>query len=333
MANPYDNQFRPFDLYEAPIIPFDEKRLNELRREQLARLVRMPLIADAAAIHPHMMDSRDLPGDIRPREERRIMEDMRAVAESAARWREIERAQEAPKPVRVPPAPPPVVKEAKSREIEINGKTMHLGIINPLKFKGEKWSAIGSVLHPLLGPIDLYEVDGTQFGKDTQSGVQQYFMINNSQGDDVHSWAIKFVSDHDERRGLIEAFAAFQRNKLFAAEGLGPPCKRMVRVTFKTTEKPSERVTLKHYWGYQVCRCNDTRVDPTHELRNAMQAVDLRHTQDDFEELGYVSSEWYPGGTMELTDCTRRNCGMWKGSMVCFDFGRHTFGRYTKDDN
>ena len=95
--------------------------------------------------------------------------------------------------------------------------------------------------HPIIGKCKVFHMD--KYPKSTDCGSQTDFYTNGAEVDNPKQYGIKMFNTS------IEAFAAYQRQKIAAAERLAPPVGMMVR--FVIRDKRRNRSVNR--WGYETC--------------------------------------------------------------------------------
>jgi hypothetical protein len=97
--------------------------------------------------------------------------------------------------------------------------------------------------HDIVGKIKIYEFK--KFPTPNGDGCQSSFFRNGAKVNNPNQFGIKVFNTS------IEAFAAYQRQRLAAKEGLAPPVGVMVRWIVRATVKGS--VQTYNRWGYETC--------------------------------------------------------------------------------
>ena len=92
-----------------------------------------------------------------------------------------------------------------------------------------------TIRHSVVGLIDCYNF--SKLPRDNDAGAQTRFYMNNATPNNARHYGIKLFNT------IVEAFAAYQRQKIAAKAHLAPPVRRMVCF----------RVGNRNYWGYQTC--------------------------------------------------------------------------------
>lgn len=75
------------------------------------------------------------------------------------------------------------------------------------------------------------------------------------------------------------------------------------------------------------CHDNDMPIHDLEDLESNLNNLDVCGLQHDFYPLGRK----YPGGTWMGFDLHEQNIGLWKGKIVCIDFGHHCLGGKYRD--
>ena len=91
-----------------------------------------------------------------------------------------------------------------------------------------------TIRHSVVGLIDCYTF--SKLPRDNDAGAQTRFYTNNATPNNSRQYGIKLFNT------IVEAFAAYQRQKIAARKHLAPPVRRMVCF----------RVGNRNYWGYQT---------------------------------------------------------------------------------
>lgn len=101
--------------------------------------------------------------------------------------------------------------------------------------------------HPILGSIKIYTFDTSPISN--ESGCQTNFYTNNASVNNSNEFGIKMFNTS------VEAFAAYQRQKIASDAGLAPPVGAMVRWIIRK----NFRGKTVNRWGYETCiaDCSD----------------------------------------------------------------------------
>lgn len=110
--------------------------------------------------------------------------------------------------------------------------------------------------HDILGRVDVYEFDSAP--KSDDSGAQTDFFRNNAEANNPKQFGIKLFATS------VEAFAAYQRQKLAARKRCAPPVGKMVQWKVGNWSR----------WGYQTCIavCNNKHEMTVYMVKNNKEA-------------------------------------------------------------
>jgi hypothetical protein len=96
--------------------------------------------------------------------------------------------------------------------------------------------------HPIMGDVKVYELRGMPVSKD--GGCQSDFYTNGASVNNPKEYAIKMFNTS------VEAFAAWQRQKIAADAGLAPPVGKMVLWIVRPR---NNKTRTRNRWGYESC--------------------------------------------------------------------------------
>lgn len=102
-----------------------------------------------------------------------------------------------------------------------------------------------TMTHPIMGDVKVYEMRGMPVSRD--SGCQSDFFPNGAEVNNPNQYAIKMFNTS------IEAYAAWQRQKIAADEGLAPPVGKMVLWIVRPR---TNKARTRNRWGYESCNAD-----------------------------------------------------------------------------
>jgi hypothetical protein len=202
-------------------------------------------------------------------------------------------------------------------------KLEHYEVIEPLRFTGMRWTPYGAIRHPIVGPVDLYWVKSSRPPSQDQ-GVSSFWYENGAVPNDEGSWGIKLDRSHDPQAQLVSAFANFERNHRAGKLGLAPPAHRMCYVCFEYGGPDPETIKIEHHWGFTVSMCDRASRGLNPIEVDRIKNTDWSGCQNDKGQLGDRLGSSFTPGKRHIGDVNGSgNCGVWKGNVVCLDWGPH----------
>lgn len=101
--------------------------------------------------------------------------------------------------------------------------------------------------HDILGTVKVYEFPKGRLPRSQGSGCQSDFYRNGANPNNSKQYGIKLFNTS------IEAFAAYQRQRLAAEEGLAPPVGKMVLWVIRYPNTKNRDFSQRNRWGYETC--------------------------------------------------------------------------------
>lgn len=175
---------------------------------------------------------------------------------------------------------------------------------------------VGTKNNPNIVEVLVYR-DSKEFRRDFDNcpdGCSAVFIPNNAKIDSANQFALKIFYDK------CDAYLTWQRQKLAAKIGLAPPVGKMVVVLGETGK-------IKHL-GYQTAVCDMSQSEDiprklVSKLRKNLSCIKLTK-----KCLG-DDCETDDGEIPKLGDDLHEdNYGIWKGNLVCIDFGNESLSSY-----
>ena len=202
-----------------------------------------------------------------------------------------------------------------------------------------KYRPIRTYNDATLGRVDEYAV---RCIREDGSGAQATFLRNNARPNHAREYGIKLF------RTSVEAFAAYQRQKIAAEAGLAPPVRRMVKMTvlkMRRFDYMTGRMRLRAVvmWGYQTCLAygiGKIEVPYDYDGETSIAAIRGAWGMDSgvrqmFVALVQLSITGTQRGDRKLGtrygvraprmahDLHAENLGFWRKRPVVIDFGAH----------